>query len=120
MPDRFRQWDRSAFDFIPQGDGDHRCEGEWITIELVKKTVDLLTEGMQYNVPEQDLTIEPSRTPAAPKSRFIILPTCGEPASKKATETAVRPRLGARSRNRRIEDPRLGRTFRTPFRAHRG
>ena len=76
MPDRFRQWDGSAFDFIPQGGGDHyadhRCAGEWITIELVKRTVRLLTEEMQYDVPEQDLTIDPSRMPAAPKSRFII------------------------------------------------
>ncbi|MBW3656059.1 MAG: cytochrome P450, partial [Gemmatimonadetes bacterium] len=38
-PERFRRWDGSAFNFVPQGAGDHyathRCAGEWITIELV-------------------------------------------------------------------------------------
>jgi fatty-acid peroxygenase len=32
QPERFRQWDGSAFDFIPQGGGEyytgHRCPGE--------------------------------------------------------------------------------------------
>ncbi len=75
-PDRFRRWDGSAFAFIPQGGGDyytdHRCAGEWITIELVKRAVRLLTESMSYEVPEQDLRIELSRMPAIPKSRFVI------------------------------------------------
>ena len=76
MPDRFRQWDGSAFDFIPQGGGDHyadhRCAGEWITIELVKGAVRLLTGSMSYGVPEQDLRISLSRMPTVPKSRFVI------------------------------------------------
>jgi fatty-acid peroxygenase len=75
-PERFRRWDGSAFNFIPQGGGDHydnhRCAGEWITIELVKTAVRLLTTAMHYEVPQQDLRIDLSRMPAIPKSRFVI------------------------------------------------
>jgi fatty-acid peroxygenase len=46
-PERFEHWDRSPFNFIPQRGGDyyegHRCAGEWITIELMKTAVRLLT-----------------------------------------------------------------------------
>jgi hypothetical protein len=39
LPERFRQWDKIPFNFIRQGEGDHygnhRCAGEWITIELM-------------------------------------------------------------------------------------
>lgn len=76
-PERFRRWDRSAFGFIPQGGGDflanHRCAGEWITIELVKRAVRLLTGAMHYEVaPDQDLRIDLSRIPALPRSGFVI------------------------------------------------
>ncbi len=76
-PERFREWDGSAFSFVPQGGGDHyrdhRCPGEWITIELMKRAVRLLTESMSYDVvPKQDLWIDLSRMPAIPKSRFVI------------------------------------------------
>jgi fatty-acid peroxygenase len=76
-PERFRRWDASAFNFIPQGGGDHyrdhRCAGERITIELTKRAVRLLTESMRYDVvPEQDLGIDLSRMPAIPESRFVI------------------------------------------------
>lgn len=75
-PDRFRKWNESAFNFIPQGGGDHdlghRCAGEWITIELMKTAVGLLTRSMRYDVPEQDLRISLSTMPAFPKSRFVI------------------------------------------------
>lgn len=75
-PDRFRAWDQSAFNFIPQGPGDHyqnhRCAGEWITIELMKVAADFLTRQITYNVPEQDLRIDMSRLPALPRSGFII------------------------------------------------
>lgn len=75
-PERFRHWDKSMFNFIPQGGGDyhnnHRCPGEWITIELSKAALNLLTHAMQYDVPKQDLSINLSRIPAIPKSRFII------------------------------------------------
>jgi fatty-acid peroxygenase len=75
-PERFRNRDVSVFSPIPQGGGDpyvnHRCAGEWITIEIMKRAVRLLTTEMRYEVPAQDLTIDMSRLPAVPRSRFVI------------------------------------------------
>ncbi len=75
-PERFREWDESKFNFIPQGGGDyytnHRCPGEWITIKLMKVTLNFFTQSLQYNVPKQNLQISLSKMPTAPKSRFII------------------------------------------------
>lgn len=66
----------SAFNFIPQGGGDHyqghRCPGEWITLELLKAASCLLTRAMRYDVPEQDLRVDLSRMPAIPESGFVI------------------------------------------------
>ena len=62
-----RRWDGSAFNFIPQGGGDHyvdhRCPGEWMAIELMKLAADFFTRRMSYEVPEQDLQIDWSRLP---------------------------------------------------------
>jgi fatty-acid peroxygenase len=75
-PERFGSWDGDAFNFIPQGSGDHRldhrCPGEWITIELMLAATDFLTRRLSYVVPPQDLTIDESRLPALPRSRFVI------------------------------------------------
>jgi fatty-acid peroxygenase len=75
-PERFARWDGSPFDLVPQGGGgfhdDHRCAGEWITIELMKRAVRTLTREMRYDVPPQDLRIDLSRMPAIPRSRFVI------------------------------------------------
>jgi len=75
-PDRFRGWDGGAYDFIPQGGGDHhtghRCPGEWITIELMKRAVTILTGEMDYDVPDQDLRVSLRRIPTLPASRFVI------------------------------------------------
>lgn len=75
-PERFDDWDRSPFNFVPQGGGDHhmhhRCPGEWITIELMKQASEVLSRSIRYDVPEQDLRIDYSRLPALPRSRFII------------------------------------------------
>ena len=75
-PDRFRQWDRSAYNFIPQGGGDHyldhRCPGEWITIELMKAAVKFLAEEVKYEVPQQDLRIDFQKLPGLPVDRFVI------------------------------------------------
>lgn len=75
-PERFRRWDGSPFNFIPQGGGDHylnhRCAGEWVTIELMKVASDSLARRIEYDVPEQDLQIDASRLPALPRSRFVI------------------------------------------------
>lgn len=75
-PDRFRQREVGAFDFIPQGGGDpfvgHRCAGEQITIDLIKVAVSFLTRRMEYEVPDQDLRISLRSIPTVPKSRFVI------------------------------------------------
>ena len=75
-PERFRGRHLGPFDLVPQGGGDHqlnhRCAGEWITIELVKRALRLLTCEMRYTVPRQDLRIAMTRMPAVPRSRFVI------------------------------------------------
>jgi fatty-acid peroxygenase len=75
-PERFRNWEKNSYNFIPQGGGDyyenHRCPGERIAIELMKTSIDFLLNKMQYKVPDQNLTIRLSRMPAIPHSRFII------------------------------------------------
>ncbi|MGH3425274.1 MAG: cytochrome P450 [Nocardioidaceae bacterium] len=75
-PERFGDWDGGAFDFIPQGGGDHdlghRCAGEWVTIELMKVAVTALTRGMSYAVPPQDLRVPMRHAPTAPRSRFVL------------------------------------------------
>jgi fatty-acid peroxygenase len=75
-PERFRDWDGSPFNFIPQGGGDHtlnhRCPGEWITIELMKVSCGFLAATVDYDVPDQDLQIDTARLPAIPKSRFMM------------------------------------------------
>lgn len=75
-PERFAQWDESAYDFIPQGGGEfianHRCAGEWITVRLLETTVSLLVHDMHYHVPAQDVSIDLSQMPALPKSGFVM------------------------------------------------
>ena len=75
-PERFENWQGNAYAPIPQGAGDHatghRCPGEWITEELVRRALHMLVSGMQYSVPQQDLSIDMSRMPAIPASRLVI------------------------------------------------
>ncbi|MEQ8822059.1 MAG: cytochrome P450 [Sumerlaeia bacterium] len=75
-PERFANWDGSPFGLIPQGGGDHhtghRCAGEWVTIELMKRGLRRLGRELRYRVPEQDLTLAMSRMPAIPPGGFVI------------------------------------------------
>ncbi|WP_281355756.1 cytochrome P450 [Virgibacillus ihumii] len=75
-PDRFKEWKGNPFDFIPQGGGDyhigHRCAGEWITVEVMKVSLDFMANHMTYRVPEQNLSLSRVRMPPIPKSRVII------------------------------------------------
>lgn len=75
-PERFRDWNGSPFNFIPQGGGDHatghRCPGEWATIDLLTQATRLLTTAMGYDVPAQDLHVDLSRMPTLPRSRFVM------------------------------------------------
>lgn len=75
-PSRFENWQESPFSFIPQGGGDywlgHRCAGEWVTIEIMKVSLDYLVNRMTYNVPKQDLSYSMVSMPSIPNSKMII------------------------------------------------
>ena len=75
-PERFKDWDKSPFDLVAQGGGDyitgHRCAGEWLTITVMNKCIDILVNQMDYTVPEQDLSMSMKQMPSIPKSGFII------------------------------------------------
>ncbi|MFZ4452528.1 cytochrome P450 [Salibacterium aidingense] len=76
QPERFRDWEGHPFSFIPQGGGDHytghRCAGEWITVMLMKTSLEFLTKRMTYDVPTQDLSYNMARMPTLPKSGLVI------------------------------------------------
>ncbi|WP_276166653.1 cytochrome P450 [Zobellia alginiliquefaciens] len=73
-PDRFSSWSGCPYDFVPQGGGDHehnhRCAGEWVTIDIMKSALDFLVNTIVYRVPEQNLNMNLARFPAIPQSRF--------------------------------------------------
>jgi fatty-acid peroxygenase len=75
-PDRFDDWNGSPFNFIPQGGGDHhtghRCAGEWITLEIMKESLDFLANKMSYEVPVQDVSFSFHNMPSLPHSRIVI------------------------------------------------
>lgn len=75
-PERFEGWNGSPYSFIPQGGGGfhtgHRCPGEWLTIALLERAVELLASAMRYEVPPQDLEVDLGRMPAEPRSRFVV------------------------------------------------
>ncbi|WP_346927883.1 cytochrome P450 [uncultured Arthrobacter sp.] len=77
-PERFRTWQPNPNTLIPQGAGDketgHRCPGEDITVELMKRAIRALAAAPDLQVPAQDLSFSLSSMPALPKSRFIIDP----------------------------------------------
>jgi fatty-acid peroxygenase len=86
-PTRFRDGARE-YSFVPQGAGSpergHRCPGEPATVELVKQAVRFLTRAIDYAVPAQDLSIDASRMPAIPASRFVIAGVRPRPPSPRA------------------------------------
>lgn len=76
LPERFNNWEGSPFSFIPQGGGDyfmgHRCAGEWVTIEIMKVSLEYLVNRMDYDVPEQDLSYSLVSIPSIPRSKIVI------------------------------------------------
>lgn len=76
MPKRFENWEQTPFNFIPQGGGSydfgHRCAGEFVTMEMLKSTMDILVNEITYNVPKQNFDINLNSIPAIPKDGFII------------------------------------------------
>lgn len=75
-PNRFSKWDKSPFDFIPQGGGDymmgHRCAGEFVTIEIMEVSLNFLVNHLYYQIPEQDLSYSLVSMPSVPKSGIIL------------------------------------------------
>lgn len=75
-PDRFKDWRGTPFNFIPQGGGDydtgHRCAGEFITIEIMKESLDYLANKMSYDIPEQDFSYSFNDMPALPHSNIVL------------------------------------------------
>lgn len=75
-PERFNDWEGSPFGFIPQGGGDywmgHRCAGEWVTLQIMKVSLDYLVNRIDYEVPDQDLSFSMVSMPSIPKSKIVI------------------------------------------------
>ncbi|MFC4401969.1 cytochrome P450 [Gracilibacillus xinjiangensis] len=75
-PGRFEKWEGSPFDFIPQGGGEfdigHRCAGEWMTIDILKVTLDFFVNRISYEVPNQDFTYSMNEIPSLPESKVKI------------------------------------------------
>ncbi|MFL0411708.1 cytochrome P450 [Microbacterium paludicola] len=67
----------SPMTVVAQGVGDplaaHRCPGEQATADLLVATLELLTQGPEYAVPEQDLRISLRRIPAEPEDRMLVV-----------------------------------------------
>ncbi|QJC54216.1 cytochrome P450 [Paenibacillus albicereus] len=76
QPERFADWQGSPFKFVPQGggghDAGHRCAGEWITLEIMKESLDFLASRLSYELPEQDLSFSLSEIPSLPHSRIRL------------------------------------------------
>lgn len=76
LPERFKDRVENPYDLIPQGGGNpnkgHRCPGEALTIEIMKASLSLLVNHMDYHVPVQNLSYSMIRMPSLPKSRFVM------------------------------------------------
>lgn len=76
IPDRFKNWQGTPFNFIPQGGGDyvtgHRCAGEFITLEMMKESLDYLANQITYDIPEQDFSYSFSDMPSLPHSNIVL------------------------------------------------
>ncbi|GAA0286878.1 fatty-acid peroxygenase [Gracilibacillus halotolerans] len=75
-PERFMNWDKNLFAFIPQGGGQvdkgHRCPGEQMTVEILKTTLDFFVNDIRYTLPEQDLSYSMNDIPSLPVSNLLI------------------------------------------------
>lgn len=75
-PERFGPRAENAFTLVPQGGGshvfNHRCAGEWVTLELMKRAARFLASAIDYEVPEQDQSVDYASLPALPRSRFVM------------------------------------------------
>src|SRR5699024_4916878 len=62
MPERFDGWQQTPFNFVPQGGGSyefgHRCAGEFITIVVIRETLNLLVNDITFEFTPQDSGVE--------------------------------------------------------------
>lgn len=74
-PSRFLERPVRPDELIPQGGAEarsqHRCPGEGLTIGLLEALATHLAR-LEYDVPEQDLSIPLHRIPARPRSGFVV------------------------------------------------
>ena len=74
-PERFLGRDIGEFELVPQGGGDprtgHRCPGEQLTVALFAALAVRLAR-LEFDVPEQDLSISLRRIPARPASGVVL------------------------------------------------
>ncbi|NGO08891.1 cytochrome P450 [Streptomyces sp. HC44] len=74
-PGRFLERPVERDELIPQGGGDprtgHRCPGEGIAVGLLEALATRLAR-LEYDVPDQDLTIPLRRIPTRPRSGVVI------------------------------------------------
>ena len=75
-PPRYKSETITPYNFIPQGGGRyhdaHRCAGEWVTTIVLEQSVAFLTQGLRYEMPEQDLSYRLTEIPAKPSSGVIL------------------------------------------------
>ncbi|ARF17372.1 cytochrome P450 [Sporosarcina ureae] len=75
-PTRFEDEPITPYNLIPQGGGEfilnHRCAGEWLTIEVMKVSLDYFANRMTFDVPKQDLSYSLVNIPSIPKSKIIL------------------------------------------------
>jgi fatty-acid peroxygenase len=75
-PERFGHRAIDPFVMVPQGGaeprGNHRCPGEWITIELMKQAARFLAARVAYELPPQDFQLDFGQLPALPRDRLVI------------------------------------------------
>jgi fatty-acid peroxygenase len=74
-PERFVGREIGAFELIPQGGGDprtgHRCPGEQLTVAVLSALAVRLAR-LEFDVPEQDLSISLRRIPAKPAGGVVL------------------------------------------------
>lgn len=76
QPTRFEEETMTPYNFMPQGGGDyaigHRCPGEWLTIEVMKISLDYLANRMVFDVPDQDVSYSLVSMPSIPTSEILL------------------------------------------------
>ncbi|GGA33098.1 hypothetical protein GCM10011384_23360 [Psychrobacillus lasiicapitis] len=50
----------------------HRCAGEFVTIEVMKVSLDYLANRLSYRFPAQDLSFSMVSMPSIPHSKVIL------------------------------------------------